>query len=112
MRVFEPAVLKLNPGDSVTFKPTNPGHNSESMEGMMPEGAECCQGDTDQDVTVAFDPDGVYVYQCTPHLIMAMVGVIKAGSGSNLETIKAVAIEKKTVFMMAQDCLDGYLNQL
>ena len=112
MRVFEPAVLNINPGDSVTFKPTNPGHNSESMEGMMPEGAECWQGDTDQDVTVAFDPDGVYVYQCTPHLIMAMVGVIKVGSGSNLEAIKAVAIEKKTVFMMAQDCLDGYLNQL
>ena len=110
--VFEPAVLSINPGDSVTFKATNPGHNSESMEGMMPEGAEGWQGSMGQDVTVTFDQDGVYVYQCTPHLMMAMVGVIKVGSGSNLEAIKTAAIDKKAAFMVAQDRLDGYLNQL
>ena len=110
--VFEPAVLSINPGDSVTFKATNPGHNSESMQGMMPEGAEGWQGGMGQDVTVTFDQDGVYVYQCTPHLMMAMVGVIKVGSGSNLEVIKAAAIDKKTAFMMAQDRLDDYLSQL
>ena len=110
--VFEPAVLSINPGDSVTFKATNPGHNSESMAGMKPEGAEGWQGGMGQEVTVTFDQDGVYVYQCTPHLMMAMVGVIKVGSGSNLEAIKAAAIDKKAAFMMAQDRLDGYLNQL
>ena len=110
--VFEPAVLSINPGDSVTFKATNPGHNSETMEGMMPEGAEGWQGGMGQEVTVTFDQDGVYVYQCTPHLMMAMVGVIKVGSGSNLEAVKAAAIDKKAAFMMAQDRLDGYLNQL
>lgn len=110
--VFEPAVLSINPGDSVTFKPTNPGHNSESMEGMMPEGAEGWQGGMGQEVTVTFDQDGVYVYQCTPHLMMAMVGVIKVGSGSNLEAIKTAATDKKADFMVAQDRLDGYLNQL
>ena len=110
--VFEPAVLSINSGDTVTFKATNPGHNSESMEGMMPEGAEGWQGGMGQDVTVTFDQDGIYVYQCTPHIMMAMVGVIKVGSGSNLEAIKTVAIDKKAVFMMAQDRLDVYLNQL
>ena len=110
--VFEPAVLSINPGDSVTFKATNPGHNSESMEGMMPGGAEGWQGGMGQEVTVTFDQDGVYVYQCTPHLMMAMVGVIKVGSGSNLEAIKTAAIDKKAAFMVAQDRLDGYLNQL
>ena len=110
--VFEPAVLSINPGDSVTFKATNPGHNSESMAGMVPDGAEGWQGGMGQEVTVTFDQDGVYVHQCTPHLMMAMVGVIKLGSGSNLEAIKAAAIDKKAAFMMAQDRLDGYLNQL
>ena len=112
MMVFEPAVLSINSGDSVTFKATNPGHNSESMAEMVPEGAEGWQGGMGQEVTVTFDQDGVYVYQCTPHLMMAMVGVIKVGSGSNLEAIKAAAIDKKAAFMMAQDRLDGYLNQL
>ena len=110
--VFEPAVLSINSGDSVTFKATNPGHNSESMAGMVPDGAEGWQGGMGQEVTVTFDQDGVYVYQCTPHLMMAMVGVIKVGSGSNLEAIKAAAIDKKAAFMMAQDRLDGYINQL
>ena len=110
--VFEPAVLSINPGDSVTFKATNPGHNSESMAGMVPDGAEGWQGGMGQEVTVTFDQDGVYVYQCTPHLMMAMVGVIKVGSGSNLEDIKTAAIDKKTAFMMAQDRLDDYLSQL
>ena len=110
--VFEPAVLSINPGDSVTFKATNPGHNPESMQGMTPEGAEGWKGDMGQDVTVTFDQDGVYAYQRTPHLMMAMVGVIKVGSGPNLEAIKTAATDKKTAFMMAQDRLDGYLNQL
>ena len=110
--VFEPAVLSINPGDSVTFKATNPGHNSESMQEMMPEGAQGWKGGMGQDVTVTFDQDGVYVYQCTPHLMMAMVGVIKVGSGPNLEAIKAAATGKKAAFMMAQDRLDDYLNQL
>jgi pseudoazurin len=110
--VFEPAVLSINPGDSVTFKATNPGHNSESMQEMMPEGAQGWKGSMGQDVTVTFDQDGVYVYQCTPHLMMAMVGVIKVGSGPNLEAIKAAATGKKAAFMMAQDRLDDYLNQL
>ena len=56
-----------------------------------------------QDVTVTFDQDAIYVYQFTPHLMMAMVGVIKVGSESNLEAIKIVAIDKKAAFMMAQD---------
>ena len=29
--VFEPAVLSVNPGDSVTFKATNPGHKLQSL---------------------------------------------------------------------------------
>ena len=96
--VFEPAVLSINPGDSVTFKATNPGHNSESMEGMMPEGAEGWQGGMGQEVTVTFDQDGVYVYQCTPHLMMAMVGVIKVGSGSNLEVYKSCRDRQENSF--------------
>ena len=28
MMVFKPAVLKINPGDTVTWKASNPGHNT------------------------------------------------------------------------------------
>jgi pseudoazurin len=110
--VFEPSVLKISQGDSVTFKATNPGHNSASINGMIPEGVEAWSGGMSQDITVNFDQEGVYVYQCTPHLMMAMVGVIQVGSGLNLEAIKAKAVGTKTRFMMANDRLDSYLSGL
>ena len=51
--------------------------------------------------------------QCTPHLMMAMVGVITVGDpGANLDAIKVSATEAKSSFMMAQDRLDNYLNGL
>ena len=37
--VFEPAGLKIAPGDTVTFTPTDKGHNAEVIKGMLPEGA-------------------------------------------------------------------------
>ena len=111
--VFEPAVLKIAPGDSVTFKATNPGHNAASIEGMIPTGAEAWDSGMSQDITVTFTEQGTYVYQCTPHLMMAMVGVISVGDASaNLETIKAASADKKSAFVMEQGRLDGYLESL
>jgi len=111
--VFEPAVLKIAPGDSVTFKATNPGHNAASIEGMIPTGAEAWDSGMSQDITVTFTEEGTYVYQCTPHLMMAMVGVISVGDASaNLETIKAASADKKSAFVMEQGRLDGYLESL
>ena len=39
MMVFEPALVKVKPGDTVTFVPTDKSHNAESIAGMMPAGA-------------------------------------------------------------------------
>ena len=38
--VFEPAFLHVQPGDTVVFVPTDPGHNVASLEGMIPESAD------------------------------------------------------------------------
>ncbi len=111
--VFEPSVLQIQVGDSVTFTPSNPGHNSASMAGMIPEGAEAWDSGMSQSMTITFTEEGTYVYQCTPHLMMAMVGVITVGDASaNLDAIKGSAEEAKSSFMMAQDRLDNYLNGL
>ena len=68
--VFEPSVLQIQPGDSVTFTPANPGHNSASMAGMIPAGAEAWDSGMSQPITITFTEEGTYVYQCTPHLMM------------------------------------------
>ena len=109
--VFEPSVLKISVGDTVTFKPTNPGHNSASIAGMIPTGAESWDGGMSQEVKVTFTEEGTYVYQCSPHLMMAMVGVIAVGDASvNLSQVKDAASEKKPEFMMSAERLDEYLE--
>ena len=111
--VFEPSVLKISVGDTVTFKPTNPGHNSASIAGMIPTGANSWDGGMSQEVKVTFTEEGTYVYQCTPHLMMAMVGVIAVGDASvNLSAIKEAASDKKSEFMMSAQRLDQYLDDI
>lgn len=112
LMVFEPAVLSINPGDSVVFKATDMSHNSASIAGMIPDGAESWTGAMSQDVTVNFTKEGVYVYQCTPHSMMAMVGVIKVGAATNLAAVKQKAETQKQSFVMNKERLTAYLSNL
>ena len=111
--VFEPAVLKINIGDTVTFKSVDAAHNSASIPGMIPAGASPWNGQLSQDITVSFDVAGIYVYQCTPHSMMAMVGVIEVGNDqSNMNEVKSAAQTFKSTFVMNQSRLDDYLAQI
>merc|ERR1712086_328334 len=111
--VFEPALLTVDPGDKVTFVATDLSHNSASVEGMIPEGAVPWSGKMSEDVTITFDKTGIYVYQCTPHAMMAMVGVINVGNTKeNLRAIKAAALAKKASFVTNKERLDNYLLSL
>ena len=111
--VFEPAVLKINPGDSVTFKSIDAAHNSASISSMIPNNAQAWNGDLSRDITIDFNIPGVYVYQCTPHVMMAMVGVIQVGNDkSNLDAVKAAATKFKSIFVMNQSRLEDYLSKI
>lgn len=110
--VFEPAVIKISKGDTVNFVATDMSHNSASLDGMIPAGADSWNGALSQDISITFTEEGVYVYQCTPHAMMAMVGVIQVGEAINLDTVKAEASQKKSIFVSNTDRLDEYLSQL
>ena len=111
--VFEPAVLSVEVGDTVTFVATDMAHNSASIAGMIPDGAAAWTGELSKDIAVTFERPGVYAYQCTPHAMMAMVGVINVGQGAeNLAAVEAAAVGKKESFVTNQDRLDNYLGQL
>jgi pseudoazurin len=111
--VFEPAYLKINIGDSVTFESTDAAHNSASIPGMIPSLASSWNGGLSQNITVMFDVAGIYGYQCTPHSMMAMVGVIQVGDDkSNLDSAKAVAQQFKSSFVMNQTRLDDLLSKI
>ena len=94
--VFEPAFVQVQPGDTVTFIPTDKGHNVEAIKDMLPEGAETFKGKINETVTITFDVPGVYGVKCTPHFAMGMVGLIFVGDEmDNLEAIKSVKVPNK-----------------
>ena len=91
LMVFEPAFLKVAPGDTVKFLATKKGHNAESIVGMAPAGAVAFKGKINEEITVRFIEGGVYGYKCLPHLGMGMVGVIQVGGAMNKADASAAA---------------------
>jgi len=90
--VFEPAFVKVSPGDSVTFAPTNPSHNAESITSIMPAGATPFKATVNQAITVKFTKPGLYGVKCAPHLGLGMVALVQVGNASpNLAQAKAEA---------------------
>jgi pseudoazurin len=88
--VFEPAMVKIAPGDTVKFVSTDKGHNAETIKGMLPDGAAAFTGKTGEDVSVTFDKDGIYGIKCLPHYGMGMVAMIVVGTPANLDQAKAI----------------------
>jgi len=102
MMVFEPAFLKVEPGDTVTFVPTDKSHNAESILGAIPEGAEAFKGRINEEISVTFDAEGVHAYKCTPHFALGMVGLIQVGdSTDNLADIQSVRLPGRAAAKMA-----------
>ena len=89
--VFEPALIKVKPGDTVTFVPTDKSHNAESIASMLPPGAKPFKGKMNQPIKVTFDKAGVYGYKCLPHYGMGMVGLVVVGSPTNLASAQKVS---------------------
>jgi pseudoazurin len=94
--VFEPAFVKVAPGDTVTFIPTDKGHDVETIKGMIPEGAEAFKSKMNETYKATFDKPGVYGVKCTPHVGMGMVGVVLVGDApANLDAVKTGKLPKK-----------------
>ncbi|EYR78699.1 pseudoazurin [Shinella sp. SUS2] len=94
--VFEPAFVKVAPGDTITFIPTDKGHNVETIKGMIPEGAEAFKSKINENFKVTFDKAGAYGVKCTPHVGMGMVGVVVVGDApANLDAVKTGKLPKK-----------------
>lgn len=87
--VFEPALIKIAPGDTVKFLPTDKSHNAESIPEMMPAGAAPFIGKLNEQVDITFKEPGVYGIKCKPHYGMGMVALIVVGEPTNLEAASA-----------------------
>lgn len=91
--VFQPAALQVEPGDTVTFVPTDKGHNVEFVNGLIPEGVAPFRSNFSEEVTLTFEVPGLYVVKRTPHFTMGMIAAIQVGDApANLEAVKTVAL--------------------
>jgi len=87
--VFSPAFVQARPGDTIRFVPTNPGHNAESIAGMIPAGATVQRGAMGREFVLRVTQPGVYGVKCAPHYSMGMVGLIQVGPAvSNVEAVR------------------------
>ena len=113
MMVFKPAVLKIAPGDSVTWKATNPGHNTASIAEMTPDASLEWNGKINEELKITFTKEGVYGYKCTPHYILGMIGIIAVGDNlANLDASSDFAAAEEKKFATNKERFTGYINQL
>jgi len=88
--VFSPAVLRVQPGDTVRFVATDRGHNARSIDGMTPDGADPFRGRINEAFEVSLAVEGTYGYLCQPHQTMGMIGLILVGDfTANLDAVRA-----------------------
>jgi pseudoazurin len=108
--VFEPGFLRVAKGDSVKFIKVDAAHNSTAL--VVPAGATAWKGKPDEEVNVKLDHEGVYIYGCDPHKVMAMVGVIQVGKPINLADAQKQADVMSKGFVMSKDRLSKYMAQV
>jgi pseudoazurin len=90
--VFSKDVVSVALGDTVKWVPTEPGHNVEFVSG--PEGVELPpKSYINKEFSMKFETPGIYLYVCSPHSIMGMIGlVIVDNDTSNKDAILAYDI--------------------
>ncbi len=108
--VFDPPFLKFWVGDTVTFLPTDALHNSQSISYLSPNDGDSWLGEMNEELKVEFSTEGVYVYQCAPHIALGMIGVIQVGAPSNLDEINNNLAALETMIAVNKNRAKDYLS--
>lgn len=95
--VFSEKIVYVDPGDTVTWKAVDKGHNVEFIDGGVPAGIGEFRSKTSKDAEYKFETPGIYAYWCTPHKSMGMIAfVVVGGDKSNLDAVKAIKYKGKS----------------
>jgi len=100
--VFEPEMVKINPGDTIKFVAADRGHNAVTIKGLLPPGAEPFRGKINEELAVTLSTPGVYGFRCDPHYTLGMVGVVVVGEPTNLEAAKQAKLPGKAGEVMTK----------
>ena len=79
-------VAKIDVGQTITWTPDSKGHNVQFVS--VPEGVEKVKSKLSKEFSYTFEQEGVYLYVCTPHASLGMIGVVVVGeSDVNLDEV-------------------------
>ena len=93
--VYSEKVISIKVNDEITWKSVDKGHNVEFIG--MPAGVSKYKSKISKDAKFKFTKPGIYLYQCTPHKAMGMIGLVVVGNDkSNLDKIKKVKVYGKS----------------
>ena len=94
--VYSVDVAKVDSGDTITWLPTDKGHNVHFIS--APDGVKKLpKSKLNKEYSYKFEQEGIYLYQCTPHKGMGMIALVVVGDNlDNLKTIKKAKVLGKS----------------
>ena len=93
--VYSIKIARVDIGDTIIWKSVDKGHNVEFVE--MPNGVEKFKSKLSKDAEYKFEIPGIYLYVCSPHKSMGMIGLVVVGDDlSNLDNIKKAKMGGKS----------------
>ena len=93
--VYSTEVAKVAVGDTITWLPASKGHNVHFIS--APDGVELVKSKMNKEFSFTFEKEGIYLYQCTPHKSMGMIGLVVVGENTdNLNSVKKTKVVGKT----------------
>jgi len=104
--VYSLDVAKVDVGDSITWLPTSKGHNVHFIK--VPAGIPYIKSKLNKEFTYKFEKSGIYLYQCTPHKAMGMIGLVVVGNDVSNKDV----IAKAKVFGKSKKKLKALLGDL
>lgn len=108
--LFSPGFIHIQPGDSVTFIPTHKSHWAKAI--VVPNGAAKFESKLDEKASFSFEKEGIYIYECPPHKMMNMVGIIQVGKPTNLDSVKTAIPKIQKRASSNQNRLDEYIKHI
>ena len=93
--VYSKEIARVAVGETITWLPASKGHNVHFIS--APDGVDLIKSKMNKEFSFTFEKEGIYLYQCTPHKSMGMIGLVVVGENTdNLNSVKKTKVVGKT----------------
>ena len=95
--LYSQDVARVEVGQTIIWTPNSKGHNVQFVS--VPEGVENVKSKLSKEFSYTFEQEGAYLYVCTPHASMGMIGVVIVGNTPtdiNLDEVKKYKFRGKS----------------